>query len=243
VYSSSAEEESLKLVDDFNNELRNALDSLGGTKPSGLLDVFRFWSSKHLQRAVDGFAFLRRSGHVDASKFRVRPAIEMFIRLVAAAKHPDLFYRIAYSEHRRDGQLLREADKQLRKGAQDEENWKKFNENWEQFDAAFTAEFPNVPKLNEKLDMAFAAEKAELERFYGSHYRIYSQYTHGALHASCGSLDPATDLEDNRIMAICALAALETLVSLGAKSPNHGHLVERLERICRGEAAETKKVK
>jgi hypothetical protein len=76
-HSAEAEEESLKLVDDFNDELKHALDSLGGTKPSGLLDTYRFWSSKHLQRAVAGFAFLRRSGRVDGSKFLVRPALEI----------------------------------------------------------------------------------------------------------------------------------------------------------------------
>ena len=41
-HSAEAEEESLKLVDDFNDELKHALDSLGGTKPNGLLDTYRF---------------------------------------------------------------------------------------------------------------------------------------------------------------------------------------------------------
>ena len=235
--ASALEEESLKLVEDFVGELKHVLDSLGGKKPTPdtLLNRYRFWSSKHLQRALAGFAFLRRAGYVDSSKFLVRPAIEMFIRLVAATKFPDLFYRIAASEHRRDAQLLREADKQINNEAQSKENWKTFEENWQRFNDAFTAEFPDVSKSNKELDMASAAEKAELERFYGSHYRIYSQYTHGALRASIGSLDLATDLEDNRIMSICALAALDTLASLGARSPNHGDLVERLERICPGE--------
>ena len=230
------EEESLKLVEDFVGELNHALDSLGGKPPTPdtLLSRYRFWSGKHLQRALAGFVFLRRAGYVDSSKFLVRPAIEMFIRLVGATKHPDLFYRIAASEHRRDAQLLKEADKQINNEAQSKENWKTFEENWQRFNDAFTAEFPDVPKSNRELDMASLAEKAKLKRFYGSHYRIYSQYTHGALRASIGSLDLATDPEDNRITSICALAALEALVSLGAKSPNHGDLVERLEGICPG---------
>jgi hypothetical protein len=227
----SAEEESLKLVEDFDGELRHALDSLGDVWPNTLLDTYRFWSSKHLQRALAGFAFLRQSGLVDSSKFLVRPAIEMFIRLEAGGKHPDLFYRIASSERRRDEQLLREADKLSNNEAQSKENWKRFKEKWQRFDDAFTAEFPNIPKSNEELYIASAAEKAGLKPFYGSHYRIYSQYTHGALRASSGTLDQATDPEDNRIMAICALGALDTLVSLGAKSPNHGDLVERLQHL------------
>jgi hypothetical protein len=58
--------------------------------------------------------------------------------------------------------------------------------------------------------------------------------THGALHASTGYLDKATDPEDNRIMAICALVALDNLISLDAKSLNHGDLIERLQRIAQG---------
>ena len=58
--------------------------------------------------------------------------------------------------------------------------------------------------------------------------------THGALHASTGNLDKATDPEDNRIMAICALVALDNLISLDAKSLNHGDLIERLQRIAQG---------
>jgi hypothetical protein len=46
---SAEEEEALKLVEDFNAELINALDSLGGITKPGLVDVYRFWSSKHLR--------------------------------------------------------------------------------------------------------------------------------------------------------------------------------------------------
>jgi hypothetical protein len=241
VHSDSAENESLKLVEDFFGALTHALASC--PLPDTLLSKYRFWSSKHLQRAIDGFAFLRRSRRVDSSKFFVRPAIEMFIRLEAATKHPDLFYRIASSEHLRDAQLLRESDKLLKNEGQSKENWKRFEENWQRFNDAFTTEFPNVPKSNKKLDIASAAEKAGLEPFYGSHYRIYSQYTHGALRASAGALDQATDPEDNRIMAVCALNALNTLISLGAKSPpNHGDLVERLKRLSPAETKKDEKV-
>ena len=99
-HSAEAEEESLKLLEDFVAELSHALDSLGNTKPNTLLDKYRFWSAKHLQRAVNAFVYLRRSGRLDGSKFLVRPALEMAFRLEAARQHPDLFYRIAHSEHR-----------------------------------------------------------------------------------------------------------------------------------------------
>jgi hypothetical protein len=218
--SASEEEKSLTLVEDFVRELTDAIKSVSGKRPNTLLTTYRLWSSKHLYHAVGGFAFLRRSELVGASKFLVRPAIEMAFRLEAARQHPDLFYRIAHSEHRQDKHLLRIAGKQ--------ELQAQIEKIWEQFRDAFTKEFPTIPipNVDERLLIEYLAERAGLKPFYDSHYRIYSRYTHGALHASTGNLDQATDPEDNRIMAICALVALDNLVSLGAKSPNHDCLTQ-----------------
>jgi hypothetical protein len=225
-HSAEAEEESLKLVEDFNTELMQALDSLGGKKAEGRIDTYRFWSSKHLQRAVDGFAFLRRPGHVDGSKFLVRPAIEMAFRLEAARQRPDIFYRIAHEERRQDRHLMQGEPQLL---AQSEKNWEKFKN-------AFAKEFPTVPIPNlcvrcDRLRIQKVAEKAEMKSYYDSHYRIYCQYTHGALQASTGNIDNATDRADNQIMAVCALVALDNLISLGAKSSNRDRLEQRLKDI------------
>src|SRR6266446_4799251 len=124
-HSLEAEEKSLKLVEEFDEELRNALDSLGDKNPTPdtILTRYLFWSSKHLQRAVNAFAFLRRSGRVDASKFLVRPAIEMMIRLEAARQHPDLFYRIAHSEYVQDKHLLRIAGNNPQLRTQSDKIW------------------------------------------------------------------------------------------------------------------------
>ena len=77
MHSSSAEEESLKLVEDFIGELTHALDSLGDWTPDTRLNNYRLWPSIYLKHAVDGFAFLRRRGLVKSSKFHVRPALEI----------------------------------------------------------------------------------------------------------------------------------------------------------------------
>jgi hypothetical protein len=69
-----------------------------------------------------------------------------------------------------------------------------------------------------------------MKPFYDGHYRIYSRYTHGALHASTGNIDEATDRADTKMIAICALIALDNLISLGAKSPNCDRLKKRLDR-------------
>ena len=219
-----SEEKSLELVEDFNNELRNALASLAGKKP-GLLDTYRFWSAKHLQRAVDGFVFLRRSRRVDGSKFLVRPAIEMMIRL-QASQHPALFYRIAHSEYLQDKHLLRIAGDDAKLQAQNDKNW-------EGFKNAFVSEFPTVPipDVGDRLTIEHLAKKAGLSPFYNGHYRIYCRYTHGALRASTGNIDEATDRADNQTMAVTALAALDNLISFGAHSSNRHGLAQRLEDI------------
>jgi hypothetical protein len=230
-HSAEAEEQSLKLVEEFNTELKQALDSLDNKQDVGLVDRYRLWSSKHLQRAVDGFAFLRRTGRVDGSKFLVRPAIEMAFRLEAARHHPDLFYRIAHEEHRQDKHLMQGQPQLLTQ----------IEKNWEEFKNAFAKEFPTVPIPNlcdrcDRLSIQKVAEKAEMKSYYDSHYRIYCRYTHGALQASTGNIDKATDRADNQIMAVCALVALDNLISLGAKSSNSDRLAQRLKDITPGDS-------
>jgi Family of unknown function (DUF5677) len=225
-HSAEAEEESLKLVEDFVDELSGALNSLGGVKPVMIVDTYRFRSAKHLHRAVAGFAFLRRPGLVDSSKFLVRPALEMAFKLQAVRLHPEMFFRIAHEERRQDRHLM-----QGQPELQEESD-----KNWERFKAAFAKDYPAIPIPNlcdrcDRLSIARVAEKAEMKPYYDSHYRIYSRYTHGALQASAGNIDEVTNPADNPTMAICGLVALDNLISFGAKSANHDTLVERLERV------------
>ena len=146
----------------------------------------------------------------------------MAFRLEAVRQHPDVFYRIAHEEHRQDKHLMQNKPQLL---AQHEKNWEKFKN-------AFVKEFPSIPipNLNDRLKIEYVAKKAVMTPFYNSHYRIYCRYTHGALQASTGNIDKATDRADNRTMAICALVALDNLISLGAKPPRE-RLVERLEQL------------
>ena len=224
MHTSSEEQESLKLLSDIVAEVTHALGSLGGKEHSGLFDTYRFYSSKHVHRAADGFVFLRTSGRVDASKLLVRPVIEIMFRLQAVRKHPELLYRIAYSEHLQDERFLRSAAKSSSMPYSESQIKKR----WQEFTAKFKKEFPTLKTVEKELKIVQIAEKAGLTAVYDSHYRIYCQYTHGALRASAGYLDDATDPHDNRTMALCAFAALDTLVSLVADSPNYDSLFQRL---------------
>src|SRR5882724_11544409 len=90
------EQRSLSLLCDIQQELANALNSVGGKQSRGGLDNYYFHSAVHVNRAAEAFIFLRKSGRIDASKFLVRPLIETMFRVEATQKKPELFYRIAY---------------------------------------------------------------------------------------------------------------------------------------------------
>lgn len=70
-------------------------------------------SAGHINRAAEGFIFLRRANRVDASKFLIRPAIEAMIRLEAVKRHPELLFRIAYTERNKDHTWRERAAKRM----------------------------------------------------------------------------------------------------------------------------------
>jgi hypothetical protein len=224
-HSSTAEEESLKLVEAIVAEIKHALASLDGKQYKGVFEAYLFWSSKHLHRAADAFAFLRRSGRVDGTKFLMRPAIEMAFRLEAVRQHRDLLYRIAYSEHIKEKTFLNAAAKHGKTA--DPTISSSVDAKWKKFSDAFAKTFPKIPRVEREIGVESTAEKAGMQYVYDGHYRIYCQYTHGTLFASVGYLDAVTDLEDNRSMAGCAMIALDALISLGAESPNRDELFAR----------------
>lgn len=213
----------LQIVSAFAEELRNALDSLG-RKEGDMFAHYRLHSAKHIQRAVDGFVFLRKSGRFDCSKFLVRPAIEVVFKLQAIERKADLLYRIAFTEHLQDQRMARPAAKASEQ-SYDEAG---ADAHWDTFSAKYKAKYPTHEFVEEEIRIYTTAEQANLASYYDSHYRLYSQYTHGTLRATSGSFDDLTDSEDGRVMALCAWVALEALISIGANSPNRDELVKRL---------------
>src|SRR2546427_6411 len=135
------ESRSRNLLCDIQQELANAIDSLGGKRGRSALDNYYFHAAKHLNRAAEGFIFLRKSGRMDASKFLVRPVIETIFRVEAVRKKPELLYRIAYSESIvEDRKWIRPAA--VRAGAIFDEaaHLKRF----EAFKAQLNEQFPNL---------------------------------------------------------------------------------------------------
>ena len=219
------EERSLKLLCDIQSELASALNSLGGKQSRGLLDNYNLHSAKHINRAVEGFVFLRKAGRVDGAKFLVRPVIETMFRIQAIQQKPELMYRIAYSE------TIVEDAKWLRAAAQkagalfDEAAHLK---RWEEFKKAYQTQFPNQTLADNYVSLWEIADVAGLAGYYDSHYRTYCRYTHAALWAIGDFLSGLTDPEDNRTMAFCAWTAINVIVSMGGASSKLQCLYGRL---------------
>lgn len=164
---------------------------------------------------------------MDASKLLIRPAIEAMIRVQALRKKPDLLYQIAYSESLEDKKWFRPAAVAVKTEYDDEAD----PPGWAEFEGRYKEAFPNAEPKREKLTLFDAAKVVGLEKYYNTHYRMYSQYTHAALRATAGYSHELSDSEDTRTMIVCAFAALDATAAIGADTPELGALRKRVDEM------------
>jgi hypothetical protein len=219
------EPRSLNLVSDMQAELREALNSLGGNTREGLHDGYLGYSAGHINRAVEGYVYLRKSGRIDASKHLVRTSIEAVIRIRAIRKKPELLFRIAFTEFSEDKKWVRSTA-----GADVRTALSAIEKHWADFKQAYHAKYPEHALLEEEISLRRTAECAGIAKYYDTHYRLYCRFTHAAFRATTGNLNEF-DREDNRTMALCALSALDAVSSIGGQTPNLKSLRERLDTI------------
>ncbi len=215
---------SIQIVCDLHEELASALNSLGGKDPDHSGQNFLFYFSSFINRCVDAYVLLRKAGRIDAAKILIRPTIEAMIRIESVRAKPELTYRLCVNDRVQHRKWLRpiaeahgEGDKYDRDKAVE----------WDNFTKKYAADYPTHPLLDKEIDLRCAAEAAGLERYYDTHYRLYSKFTHAALGAL---IDYYNDLEhaDNRSMSLCAFSAVQALISLGASAPNIETLHKRM---------------
>lgn len=222
----SEEEQSLALLCDIQQELANALNSLGRKQARGALDNYYFYSAVHVKRIAEGYIVLRKSGGIYASKILVRPLIETMFRVEAIQKKPELVSRIAYSESIVQDQKWIAAAA-TRAGATFDKA--AHSKRFEKFKEQLQEQLPDVSLEYRDISMREIAEAAGLGGYYDGHYRTYCRYTHGAFRAMVGFLTDLTDPEDNRAMGLCTWAVLNSLSAIGAKTPNLQSLLKRLQ--------------
>jgi hypothetical protein len=220
----------LELLVDMQTELRDGLQGLAGKQLGGLHDAYLGYTAAHINRAVEGYVYLRRSGRVDASKLLVRTGIEAVIRLQAVRKKPELLFRVAFTEFNEERKWVR-----LTGGGDGSEALRAIDAQWDDFKRKYRAKYPEHTLTEEDLSLRRAAECAGIEGYYDSHYRLYYKYTHAAFGATMGDLNDF-DREDTRTMTLCAFSALHAVASIGAPTIHRG--VSRLP----GSRSETRKL-
>jgi hypothetical protein len=225
VKEGSLEARSLQLVSDMQADLCGALHGLGGKTREGLYDGYLGYTAGHINRAVEGYVYLRKSGRIDASKHLVRTAIEAVIRVQAIRKKPELLFRIAFTEFSEDKKWVRSTG-----GAGVQAALSAIDKHWVDFKGAYHAKYPEHSLVEEELSLRGAAECAGIEQYYDTHYRLYCRFTHAAFRATTGNLNEF-DREDNRTMALCALSALEAVSSIGGLTPNLESFRQRLSSL------------
>jgi hypothetical protein len=189
----------LELLKELQPILVKALDSLGGKKP---LD----WDSSYLgrvavtvNRAGDGYLWLRESGRMDASKLLVRPALEAVFCGTAAMKNKAFLFRKAYSEWEEHKKLI----------AKDMASKKEADDYLVKMKRSFQQN--NYPIKCVSLQVREIAEMADLLPAYEEHYRIYCKFTHSAMLAVSGNLNEVTDSKDTHVVVWCVLMMLNQL--------------------------------
>lgn len=216
----------LQLLSEMLRQLADALNSLAGKQRNGLWDGFLGFSAVHINRAGHGYLHLRQSSLVDASKLLIRPALETMLRILAVRAKPSLLYRIAFTEWSEDRKLARAAAKRSGQECDTE-----FQQAWTDFRAAYARQLPDHELQEAALSAFEASEVAGIGGIYDSAYRLYCQFTHGALRATTGDLS-STDMCDTRTMAFCVLSALEAVMSIGGEAPRLVPLRDRLDSLC-----------
>jgi uncharacterized protein DUF5677 len=209
----SAEDNSLAFASDLQVLLANALDSIAGKTTEAEIS-YLIWGASHVNKAAAGYSELRKRHMIHASKIMIRPVIETTAAVVAALKQPGFLFRKAYGEYKEDKNLLVEFRKLLEKDNQPtaplQQQLKELERNWEQFNQHWIKTRPHVPKKSEKLRFPDVLHCADLGAWYAQ-YRIYCQFTHGALRAASGDLDEMTDPADNLVIAWLTLITLDQL--------------------------------
>src|SRR6266481_642488 len=88
----------LGLLKDVQRLLADALKSLEGQSLSPGGPAYLVWAAVSVDKAAEGYLWLRESGRVAASKLLIRPALEATFSGIAATKTPGFLFRKAYSE-------------------------------------------------------------------------------------------------------------------------------------------------
>ena len=145
-------------------------------------------------------------------------------------KKPYLLFRILFTEFEEDKKWVRRLKSPDAEGS--------LQEQWDEHSQAYRAKYPDHECVEKCCSAWDAAECAGINRYYESHYRLYGHFTHAHFRAAIGDMDNF-EREDNRVMTLCAILAIDALVSIGATAANLQVLKERLGNVASTGAEES----
>ena len=234
--------ESLRLVVDVLAELEKTHSSLDGKPIEGPTGKTRIFTVRYMMGALDGFVALRKGGKDDAARILVRPMIEKTFFLKAVEKTPSSLFALLRTDFEQEVSWLK-----AMKVSDDHESIVNLRKNWDFFAGNFAKKYPNYRQeldafasayekefgenYNEaKLQIRQIARFADLEGYYNTYYRLYCQFSHGALRAIATDSRPF-DLEDDITAAFSGIIAMDTLRQLGADAPRIDELWARQQAM------------
>jgi hypothetical protein len=181
--------------------LGDGLNSLGGKTPPTPDIHYLSWTAVSVNHAAGGYLLLRESHRVQASKLLVRPVLEAVFSGIAAVQNSDFLLHKAHHESQQDKKLVKK----------DSADYAAIERAFEEFRRVFNERNPGRTVVPKKITVEDTAKMAGLWPLYDGAYRVYCQFTHGALRAATGNLDNATDAFDTRTVIWCVLAMLDNL--------------------------------
>jgi len=207
--NTSEEAKVLALLSESIAALASAIDSLGGTDAEAKAR-YLFWTASFVNHTAAGFLKLKEL-NLKASKLLVRPCLEALFNACATINRREFLFEKACAEWREENKYSPE-DTSSHQEAEDALN---------QLKAYFGSYRSNDAIRKDRLSVSQAADFAGLAPIYNSAYRVYCQYTHGALRAAVGDLDEATDSRDTPYVTYVVLRMLRLLVEqCGAVCPD-----------------------
>jgi hypothetical protein len=188
----------LALLTDAQQLLADALNSMA-SKPVEAETTYLMWAAVSVNRAAEGYLWLRKAGRVAASKLLVRPALEAIFWAIAVITKPGFLFRKLYTELEEDRKMFPNNASVLVARKQTLEAMKR---------AAMKVR-PSYPLECKTVRVRDAADAAGLSKVYDGAYRTYCKFTHGAIQAVQGHLDGATDETDTAVVVWCVLTMLD----------------------------------
>ena len=197
---STEESRLLALLKDVQKVLADSLNSLEGKSIPTPESLYLSWAAAFVNKSADGYLLLRESGRVDSAKLLIRPALEATFAGKAITEKPGFLFRKAYTEWLEDKKLF----------ANEAAAEAQANLALDNLEKAFKTKLPSHPIERKRVNVRETADAAGVSENYEA-YKVYCQFTHGAMRVVFGNLDRQTDVIDTKTMIWCVLMILDQL--------------------------------